>query len=282
MTMKNKTARKILLFVMSLGVFMTIGLPHIYAAAMTQNSTALSNPSSGASTDTMTFTFYPGSTNTIKEINIQLSATAPATGNEGSITGTTAVASPGITVAAMTVNGSDVHASWAPITTSSQGLITLQNSSGTSMTPTTPVVISINNITNPTIGNCTASGGSSTDTCYANVTDATAFGGAVVDTGSSTFTVTADTTASATINPSLTFTVGGITNGTSYASNLTTTTASTYNSLPFGGGSLPRGDALAGMGNYLSRESQGDLHHWFLSSGNRRSDRGRRHSNSGN
>jgi len=94
--------------------------------------------------------------------------------------------------------------------------------------------LNISGITNSALTDC-PSAVTNSDTCYIRIAD---FTGTQVasDSGVGTYTVSSDTQATATIDPSLTLTISGVTNGVAElnAPTVNTTGASTATTLPFG------------------------------------------------
>jgi len=121
---------------------------------------------------------------------------------------------------------------WTITNTQGSRTIKLTTSSAVNLASNATVALSLGSIVSPAIGDC--NGGTvsaSSDTCYVLIT--TKYTNSTVDTGAASFTVTATTTATATVDPSLTFTVAGVA-ATTATNGVTTTQASTYNTLPFG------------------------------------------------
>jgi hypothetical protein len=119
---------------------------------------------------------------------------------------------PGTTteIAAATIDGTDVSG-WTKDFTS-DGTVILTDSTGITLgSPNAPVVVTVNNITNPSLGDCSSTSPNA-ETCYLRLRAYTTEAGAgtLLDSGVTTFTATDAVSVTATVDPTLTFTVGAV------------------------------------------------------------------------
>jgi len=206
------------------------------AARLTNSSVTLSNPvPDGTSKHTIRFTATTAAT--LRGIRIQYATTAS--------TGPTKPAGLGLTggsVTNVTMNSVGVTAAWtsaAPTFNNTNGTVTLTNSTGTAVSSGHVISIELSGIVNSSIGDCDAE--SSSDTCYSLITVASDTGlSSPVDDSVTTYTVIPAVTVTATVDPTLSVTVAGVS-----AANITTNDSgavltgasgvtSTATTIPFG------------------------------------------------
>jgi hypothetical protein len=233
---KTKTARKLLIALMALSLVVMLNLPNVQAAALTSQSVNLTNSTPGAASDTFTFGFTTASNAVLTEIDLTFSTSASGGGVPAGLDtqGGPAAFTP---AHIFSVDGSN----WTmtdPTTTGNGNLIF--TNTGSTFTSPTAGSITVSNIANPSAGSCggvypTPTIGTQTETggtCYVQITTKSASG--TVDTGAATFTVQQAVSTTATVDPSITFSVSGVNSSTLTGRGATTTVSSDYKDLPFG------------------------------------------------
>lgn len=219
-----------------------------YAAPLTESRVQMSD-SRGAVASDHTVTFKVASTTSIKGFRLTYANRA-----SGSVvipgTGAGAWAGGSATLTSVTVNGTP-NAGWSIDVTqaASDGRIFVVKAGGSgALVAGDEVAVTIANITNNT---ATISGGNecdtvaNSDTCYVRIETHSSEvlatmngGGSLIDSSVASYTVISAVTATATVDPSLTFTVGSVNSGSittndtnAVCANSVTSTATT---LPFG------------------------------------------------
>jgi hypothetical protein len=206
-----------------------------HGAQLTQATVTLSNVVSQGNSS-YTISFDAASTSNVGRIDFQYANTASGATLPNTLTTTSA------TLTSININGSP-SAGWS-LANTTNGFLSLTNSTPVAVTATQPIVIVLGNITN----NSTTSGTqcdsvSNSDSCWIQITDFTASNGSTpVDSTTVTYTVITSVSVTATVDPILLFTVSGVTN-----SNISTndahatgtdsgiqTTTSTATALQFG------------------------------------------------
>jgi len=188
-------------------------VPSVHAATLTDPSVQESSVKPADTAVTNDIDFTTATSSTLTEIDFQY-----ATASGGS-TKPAGLDLTGTSIGSLTGLGSG----WSLDSSSaSSGLLKLVNSGGENIASATAITVPVNNVTNPSIGDCD---GSATyeDTCYVNII--TYDTGSAVDTATALYTVQDDA--------SMTFTVQGVNSGVT-TNGVTTTSATTYNTVPFG------------------------------------------------
>lgn len=252
---KTKTARKLLLGLMALSLGLMLNLPSVQAAALTSQSISLTNSYPGA-TSSYTFNFTTSSTTIITEIDLTFSTAA--TGGTVPPTGTTTTTG---SFAGGHIFAAD-DSSWTPTFTSNGNLVFKD----AGFTPGGAVAgsLTVSTISNPSAGSCSGSYPSSPtystveqgDTCFVQITTKTT-GGGTIDTGAATFTLTPEIQATATVDPSLTFSVTGVNTSVSTGRSTSTNVSTTYSSLPFGHLSAGGSTAIGAQSLTVSTNANG-------------------------
>jgi len=236
--MKMKTARRILLSLLAISLFSVFNASGAFAqGVLTHKSISLSNVSPAVS-DTLTIGFTTATAATLTEFDIQFSNQATA----------------GTAPASMTINTGNATVTGAPgtwaVTTPSTALMVIKNTTQVTNINAGAITIVPPSDINPTLADCTENTVNTivvSSTCYGQIKtiDNT---GATDDIGSASFTLINPVTASVTVDPSLTFTIGGLASSTT-VDGITTTQAGTYNTLPFG-------DLVAGASSVVGQSLQ--------------------------
>ena len=235
---KIKTARKLLIALVALSLALLLNVPsNVDAAALTNESVSLSNTSPTTSAS-YTFKFDIAQAVAITEVDLVFSnsATGGTVPPSGMVTtaGTMTSGASGLNIASYT----DTWAAHFTNSGASNGTIVLLDTTGTPTAPSAggAATVVIGGITNPSQLSCHGNATTETaDTCFVQIT--TKNGATVEDTGTATFTYQPSITASATVDPSLTFTVAGVASssgGDDPHNDITTSATSTYTQLPFG------------------------------------------------
>lgn len=218
-----------------------------YAAPLTETQIALTD-SRGTVSSTYTFSFKAASTTDVKGFKFTFSNRA-----SGSVTVPDNWSGGGAALASVKLNGGAPIAGFViDVTDAANGNIVVKTA-GAGVTPVAngdTIEVVLNTITNPSAvvvgGNeCDSPSIANTDTCYTRIgtydngTYASIIAGTgVIDTSVATYTVVTPVTVTATVDPSLTFTVLGVSSGNiagndgqASCANVVTSTATT---LPFG------------------------------------------------
>ncbi len=212
--MRRKKVRGFIALLSAAASFMMVSIPTL-AASLGAMSVAQSTmlPATTASY-TLNFTTTTGST--LKEIDFQFATTS------GGSTKPTNLDLTGATLGTLV----GLSGSWSLDTTgATAGLLKITYSTGVSIAASTAIQVPLNNIVNGHIGDCTSSSTAYSDTCYIGITTYSDLGITSVDNGNVPFNFTQD--------PSMTFTIGGVSSGTS-TNGVSTTATTTYNTIPFG------------------------------------------------
>jgi hypothetical protein len=217
------------LIVLLLGVVFTLlSVTTASAAQVTRLSVSLSDSRPEVSNN-HTWSFTHTQAATLKSITFNY-CTAPSGGciKPGSLITSTATKGSvsGLTDADWTLNAAGGAPRLENITANGQGI-----------SARTPISITLNSITNNPIAgsNCTAASNNSTATCYVQLATFTSSDGlsGLTDEGIASYTVVSAVTVSARVDPTFTFVVSLVADATSH-NGITTSVASTYNTLPFG------------------------------------------------
>lgn len=240
--MKIKTARKILLGILATSLLTVFSSSGAFAAgALTAKSVSMLD-SSPAQNTTYTFSFTTGTAAVLTELDFQFSNQA-AGGTFPTFSGES------LTIVGMTGSGFTA-ANWT-VTNPSAGLVKLVDSSQSgTISANLQTTVTISGLTGPTLSQCTENTVNTlvvSSTCYVQMTTLSS-GASVVDTGAASVTYINSITASATVDPSLTFTIGGLAQNTT-SDGITTTQAGTYETLPFG-------DIVAGASSIVGQSLQ--------------------------
>jgi hypothetical protein len=214
------------------------------AAPLTQASATLSDSRSLVASD-HTIQFNVGSTTNVKGIKFQYRIAPSGTSTVPSGLVTSSATLPGASNDTITVNSSPSTGWSAGVGT--PGTVLVTNSSGTgSLTIGNTISVELDNITN---NDATASGGgtqcdavANSETCYIIVTTYSDTGATTpIDTTTVSYTVISPITVTATVDPSLTLTVTGVTTAATVQSDDSNSNcgssadvAATATSIPFG------------------------------------------------
>lgn len=207
-------------------------VPGAQAAQVTNLRITLSDPRPNPTTTTHTFAFTHTSGATLKMINFEYcttasgACTAPANINTSSATKGTLT---GVTTGDWTIN-----------TAVAANPKLLHTSAGEAIGAGAVMSLGLGAITNHAIDDCQAGGDASSDTCYVRLTTCTettncssSVATNKADEGIASYTVVAAVTVTARVDPTFTFVVNSV--AASVANNaITTSVASTFNTLPFG------------------------------------------------
>lgn len=208
--------KRILSFVFVILLVVVVGVlqvGQIYAGSLSTSSVSLTNSIPGQTGVGYTFTFTPQLTTAIKQINFVYCTAA-----SGSCTTPT-----GLTTTAG-VQGTPTGISGSTYTT------TFTTNGTMSLVVTTPTTQVVQAITVPytTITNPTSEG-----TYYIRITTYSDTGTTVIDTNTVAFAITSGQAVSLSVDPSLSFSVAGVTSGGT-VNGATTNTTSTSTTVPLG------------------------------------------------
>jgi hypothetical protein len=132
------------------------------------------------------------------------------------------------------ISGGLTAASWT-VTSPSNGTVNVDYMGaglGEVENANSPMTIAIGNITNMQNGDCGGASNDSSETCYVLLTSENPTN-ATIDTGTVSYTIIEPVVVTARVDPTFTFTVAAV--GANTVNNaITTSVASTYNTLPFG------------------------------------------------
>jgi len=228
--MIRKTAQRIFISLVLLSVGLVFPFNGMASAtgALSHLSVSLSPSANPSSSSNYSIAFTTASAASLDEVDMQF-ATTPS----GSLTVPTGLGIGSTTLGSTTGLGAGT---WTYANSSGLAKIT---ATAVEVGAATAVTIVLNTITNPSLNACGASvNGSSpaaqtNDTCFIRITTMT--GSSVpVDVSNVSFTLIPAITASAEVDPSLTFNVTGVVASTTDNNNVVTTQTSTYAALPFG------------------------------------------------
>lgn len=197
-------------------------------AAQILNAKLTLSDSRPAISATHTFIFTHQTSATLKQISFKY-CTQPSALNDacGTINGLDTTTGTKGTVTGLT-NGS-----WTLDASSVAGNPLLNNTgAGESINANTVITVPMESILNHAIDDCQAGGDTSSDTCYVRIRSYTGLGTGLIDQGIVSYTVVAAVTVSARVDPSFTFIVESVDSATVH-SDITTSTASTFSTLPF-------------------------------------------------
>lgn len=141
----------------------------------------------------------------------------------------------GAPLALSSTQGGTMDGTWTLSSKVSSDAIVLRHPGGDDAVAQDEVFIfSLTGATNPSIAGCNAATSNSSSTCYVRiVTYADINQTTAADSATASITVVAETTATATVDPTFTFVIGGVNTGV-VNNQITTSVSSTYSSLPFG------------------------------------------------
>lgn len=227
-----KTAHKLLSLAGLIVALLVASAGSAQAAQFTSLKLTLGSSAPQANTS-HTFAFTHPSNATIKEIRFRYCA--EASGTAGSCTTppnlNTLTAAEG-TISGL--NGANFSLLSSVAQGASQGHYRFQHTGVGEVTSTNDALsLGFTNIRNHSIGDCNPVAGNSSDTCYVRVTSYSDAGVTAVDSGIVSYTVVDDITVTARVDPSFTFVVGAVAANTANNS-ITTSVASTFDTLPFG------------------------------------------------
>jgi hypothetical protein len=124
-------------------------------------------------------------------------------------------------------------ANWT-VTAGTNGLVIYHAQTPENVSAGTVMSLGFGSIINSQIDDCQPGNDASTDTCYVRITTyANDAASTIVDTTIVSYTIISAVTVSARVDPTFTFVVGGVA-ANQVRSDITSSVASTYNTLPFG------------------------------------------------
>jgi hypothetical protein len=238
-----KSARKLLALL--LGLTSTLAIAgQVYASQVTRLALSLSD-SRPSTSSVHTWTFTHTSAGTIKSIRFTY-CTHPS----GGCTTPPNLNTSGATISSLAPL---TAANWTMDATTSPGSYYIRYLTGEVVSAGTPMTLAFSGVTNGTIGTnqaneCLSDTAHSAATCYVLLGTYTGSDGAtgLVDEGIASFTIVNSVEVTARVDPTFTFTVGGVA-GTQQHNGITTTTASDFNTLHFG-------NLTAGTAKYMAQQ----------------------------
>ncbi len=225
-----KTARKLFVFLTVAGLALTLNVAGINAAQLTSQSISLSN-SAPATPSSYTIKFTTAGTASLNDVDFVFATTPSGAATTPS----------GMSLASATLTSTTNLGSGWTIDTSQagSGILSITNATAQNIASATVATVVLGGLTNPAIGSgaaqCAKSDANgSSGTCYIRFTTKAA-GPTTIDTGAASFTLVATTSATATLDPSMSMIISGVAAGqTNDGIVVSTGDSSTYNTLPFG------------------------------------------------
>ena len=233
----NQTVRKFISSTLSVSTafgFSALGIGAVHAAQLQHIQAVPADPTVFTTTN-FVIGYVAQSSTAVKLIKIQFatdpsstSVTVPGTGGSHVLTTTSAALASYVAAGTITSSG-DISATPGTagsfvVGNTTNGLLTLDNSSGQSVSSGQTQVLKLTTITNNDLySHCDQqSSSATTDTCYIRInTYSDEAGNLPLDSGVASYTVMTPVTATATVDPTLTFTVSGV-DGTNLAGAVTT------------------------------------------------------------
>lgn len=212
-----------------------------YASPLTETQVQLSDVRSTLSS-TYTISFKVAQTTNIKGFRFIYSTTP-----SGSAVEPTSMSTTGASISTFTKNGSDISSGWT-LGASTDGTLDVTKAAGTGALSAGDLILftfaGINNTDATTSGGNQCDSVANSETCYVRITTYNtdtvgSFGaGTTIDTSVGSYTVISPVTVTATIDPSLTFTLTGVASGSLAGNdanaNCSSNVTSTATTVPFG------------------------------------------------
>lgn len=225
--MNMKTAQFIVISLVA--VLVAAFLPVKVQALQVKNFSVSLSDSKPTTSNSHTFAFSHAQTSSLGSIKFQY-CTAPS-GELGACSKPTSLVTSTAVKGAIT---GITEAEWS-VNAGVDGVPYLSHATSENVNANQAISITLTSITNHAINDCQPGGDTSTDTCYVRLFTYTGTDGTtgLVDTGIASYTVVDDIEVTARVDPSFTFTVSQTAANAVYNA-ITTSVASTYNTLPFG------------------------------------------------